>query len=579
MSLDTAIQSPAMPAQNAPSSRAIVSRVASFLFVAFMLAVVIVPVAFVFYGSFRTDSPGAVDAGFTWANWQTAYLSPVYVQALTNTVILGVVVAVLSLVVGGAMAWIIARTDTPGRNSLALLILLPLMISNLITTLAWIALAAPNAGFINAYFRMFTGVRTLFDVYSFTGIVLVHVLHYAAFAFLALYAALRSIDASLEEASYMLGVGPVRTGFRMTLPLITPTIATTFLVIFIFVAENFSVPTLLGAPVDFQTLPSMIYFNMAVTPTQPTVAAASGTVLLWIAVIGTLLQRRMTRRANRYVTVTGKGTRHRLVRLGGWRYVTCGFIVLYLVLAVGLPYLALVLGSLMNFLTPRLRPDIFSLDNYRILFVGDNITPMVNSLTFSIFGGLGLTAIYVFLSFAIGRIKSRWAFAADYITIIPTAVPALILGIGLIWTFVGLPLPIYGTAAILMIAYFLRNIGYGVRHANNAFAQVSGDLSEAARMTGATPLRALWDIALPIIRPSILSLWTMLFIFIFMEISATILLYTPNTRTLPTVLWNYMGSGSQPRAFAVAVVQATLIFVILFITDRKFGTLRTSLDS
>jgi len=158
-------------------------------------------------------------------------------------------------------------------------------------------------------------------------------------------------------------------------------------------------------------------------------------------------------------------------------------------------------------------------------------------------------------------------------------VPALILGIGLIWAFVGFPLPVYGTMTILLIAYFLRNIGYGVRHSNNAFAQVSPDLSEAARMTGATPLRALWDIALPIIRPSILSLWTMLFIFIFMEISATILLYTPDTRTLPTVLWNYMGSGSQPRAFAVAVVQATLIFVILFITDRRFGTLRTSLDA
>ncbi|WP_454854780.1 ABC transporter permease [Rhizobium binxianense] len=289
------------------SSTPLLTRAVSFLFIAFLLVVVIVPVATVFYGSFRTDSPGAPDATFTLANWQTAYLSPVYMEALWNTVLLGVVVAVLSLVVGGALAWIVARTDTPGRNMLALLIVVPLMISNLITTLAWIALAAPNAGFINAYVRMFTGVRTIFDIYSFAGIVTVHVLHYAAFAFLALFAALRSIDASLEEASYMLGVGPLRTSLRMTLPLIAPTIATTFLVIFIFVAENFSVPALLGTPVNFQTLPSMIFFNMAVTPTQPTIAAASGTLLLWIALIGTVLQRRLTSRANRYVTVTGKG--------------------------------------------------------------------------------------------------------------------------------------------------------------------------------------------------------------------------------------------------------------------------------
>jgi iron(III) transport system permease protein len=493
--------------------------------------------------------------------------------------LLGVVVAVVSLALGGALAWILARTDTPGRESLGLLIIVPLMISNLITTLAWIALAAPSAGFINAWVRDITGLRTLFNVYSFSGIVLVHVLHYSAFAFLALFAALRSIDASLEEASYMLGVGPLRTSVKMTLPLIAPTIATTLLVIFIFVAENFSVPTLLGTPVNFQTLPSLIFFNMAVTPVQPTVAAASGTLLLWIALIGTVLQRRLASRAGRYVTVTGKASRHRLVRLGAWRYVTLAFVVLYLLLAVGLPYIALLLGSLMNFLTPRLTMRVFTLANYRSFFVGDNVTPTLNSLGLSIFGGFGLTVVYVLISFMLSRVRGVWSRVADYVTIIPTAVPALILGIGLIWTFVGLPIPVYGTLSILVIAYFLRNIGYGVRHANNAFAQISGDLTEAARMTGATSLRALWDISLPLIRPAILSLWTMLFIFIFMEISATILLYSPSTRTLPTVLWNYMGSGSQPRAFAIAVVQATLIFIIIFIANRRFGMLRSSLDA
>jgi iron(III) transport system permease protein len=557
----------------------VVQKTTGVAFVALLLVLILVPIGYVFYGSFRTDAPGTPNAGFTWQNWDTAYLSPTYVAALENTVALGVVVAVLSLMLGGALAWIVARTDTPGRDRLGLLIIVPLMISNLITTLAWIALAAPSAGFINAYVRDLTGIRTSFNIYSFAGIVLVHVLHYSAFAFLALFAALRSIDASLEEASYMLGVGPLRTSLRMTLPLIAPTIATTMLMIFIFVAENFSVPTLLGTPVNLQTLPSLIFFNMAVTPVQPTVAAASGTVLLWIALVGTTLQRRLASRASRFVTVTGKASRHRLVRLGAWRYATLGFVSLYLLLSVGLPYAALLLGSLMNFLTPHLNPQVFTLDNYRSFFVGDNVTPTLNSLGLSVLGGLGLTVLYVLISFWVSRLSGAWARLADYVTIIPTAVPALILGMGLIWTFVGLPIPVYGTLTILVIAYFLRNLGYGVRHANNAFSQIAGDLTEAARMTGATPLRALWDISLPLIRPAILSLWAMLFIFIFMEISATILLYTPATRTLPTVLWEYMGSGSQPSAFAIAVVQATLVFVIIFFANRKFGMLRNSLDS
>jgi iron(III) transport system permease protein len=566
------------PAWRRDTVKAVRSVVSAFVLAALFI-LILVPVTYVFYGSVRSGAPGVPDAVFTWANWETAYASPSYLTALGNTVVLGIVVAILSLAVGGALAWIVARTDALWRNQLALLVIVPLMISNLITTLAWIALLAPNAGFINAWGRAHLGIRTLFNIYSFSGIVLVHVLHYASFAFISLFAALRSIDSSLEEASYMLGAGPLRTGLRMTLPLIMPTLSTTFLVIFVFVAENFSVPTLLGTPVGFQTLPSLIYYNMAVSPAQPNVAAASGTMLLWVALLGTIFQRQLTGPANRYVTIGGKGGRHRLVRLGPWRYVATAFVVLFVFMAVALPYAVLVLASFLNFLTPNLKPELFTLDNYRALFVGDNLTAVSNSLLFSALGGLGMTVLYIGIGFILSKSRHTWGRIVDYVTIIPTAIPALILGIGLIWTFVGLPIPVYGTAAILMIAYFLRFIGFGVRHANNALSQVAGDLTEAARIGGASPARAFWDVLVPIIRPSILSLWTVLFIFIFMEISATILLYTSATRTLSTVLWNYMGSGSQTRAFAVAVAQATLIFALLIVTDRKFGTLRSTLQS
>src|SRR5690606_30068952 len=165
---------------------------------------------------------------------------------------------------------IVARTNAPGRDKIALLVIIPLMLSNLITTVGWIALAAPNAGFINAAARALFGINTVFNIYSFPGIVLVLAVDHAAFAFVAFYAALRSIDGALEEASYMLGAGPVETGLRMTLPLIFPTIASTFLLIFVMTAENFSVPTLLGSAFQIQTLPSRIYFDMTVEPSEST---------------------------------------------------------------------------------------------------------------------------------------------------------------------------------------------------------------------------------------------------------------------------------------------------------------------
>ena len=539
---------------------------------------ILAPLVYVFYGAFRTAAPGTPGASFTVAKWITVYTSPDYLIVCWNTLLLGIAVSLLSLAVGGTLAWIIARTNAYWRNQLALLIIVPLMISNLVTALAWIALAAPHAGFINFWAREVFGIPSLVNIYSFWGIVWVLVLHYASFAFLSLYAALRSIDASLEEASYMLGGGPLRTGLRMTLPLVMPTLATGFVIIFVFVAENFSVPTLLGTPVGFETLPSRIYTEMAVTPTDPTLGAAAGTMLLWIALAGTLWQRRMLSRASRYVTIGGKGGRHRLTDLGGARWLGTAFVIGFLFLAVGLPYLVLVLGSFLSFLTPHLRSSLFTFDNYRRLFQGNDFLPVQNSLILSALGGLGITFAYVLISYLLSQYRGRFGRILDTILIVPTAIPALVLGVGMVWAFVGLPLPIYGTMTILIIAYFIRYIGYGVRHANTALIQVSSELPEAARVLGASPLRSFRDVLIPIIRPSILSLWTVLFIFIFMELSVTILLYSPTSRTLPVVLWNYMASGFQTRAFAVAVFQATLIFVVLFVANRKFGTLRTTLE-
>jgi iron(III) transport system permease protein len=564
-----------------PMMQTVLEKAESLLAVvifAVTFAAVLLPVGYVFYGSVRSDSPGAPEAEFTFQNWITVYASEHYLTALGNTCALAGLVAVLSLIIGGILAWIIARTDAPWRNQLALFLVVPLMISNLITALAWVALAAPNAGLINVIARKLFGIETLFDIYSFSGIALVLTLHYSSFAFLNLYAALRSVDASLEEASYMLGGGPLRTGLKMTFPLIWPTIAASFLIIFVFVTENFSVPTLLGSPVGFFTLPSQIYVDMAVDPVNPPLAAVSGTMLLWIAVIGIVWQRRIIGRANRYVTIAGKGSRTRLTNLGPWKYAAVGFIVVFLGLGAVLPYFVLLLGSFLGFVTSNLSLSLFTLENYVKLFSGESLLSVRNSLVLAGVGGLAATLFYAFLSHLIKQLPKSLGGLVDYLTIIPTAIPALVLGIGLIWAFVGMPLPIYGTMAILVIAYFTRFIGYGVRHSRAALVQISDELTEAARISGASPLRAFRNISLPLIRPSLLSLWTMLFIFIFMEISATILLYSPKTVTLPVNLWNYMSSGYQTRAYAVAVVQATIIFAILYVTNRLFGTLKSTLD-
>jgi iron(III) transport system permease protein len=536
------------------------------------------PIGALLIGSFRTDAPGAPGNSFTAANWIAVYTDERYRTAFLNTVALCTTVALLSIIVGGALAWILARSDAPWRRPLAVLMVVPLMISNLITALAWVALAAPNAGFLNIAARALFGIQTAVNIYSFWGVTLVFVLHYASLAFVALYAALQSIDGSLEEASYSVGAGPLRTAIDTTLPLVWPAIASTFLLIFVFTAENFSVPMLLGGRVGFHTLASWVYIDMSGDPARPTLGAAAGIVLLWIGLAGTLWQRRITRHGKRYATITGKGTRHRVTRLGHWRYAATGLVLLYLFLAVGLPYATLGLGSLIKFVTPRLTFASFTTANYENLLSTDNLVPVTNSLLLAGIGGLLATLAYVFIAYLIRRTPGPVGTSMDYIVILPTAIPALALGVGFVWALVGLPVPIYGTIWALAIAYFTRFVGIGVRQSQAAFTQVSDELIDAARVCGASALQSFRDILLPLLRPFLLSLWTVLFIFIFTEISITIMLYTPNTMTLPVLLWSRMSSGHQTLAFAVAMLQATIVLAILYLSNRLFGTLRATIS-
>lgn len=537
------------------------------------------PLVYLLLGSFSTEVLNHPNAEFTLANWITVYTSPVYLTTFLNTIALSAVTAVASLVVGSAMAWVVARTNAPGKDVLALLIVVPLMLSNTITTLSWIALAAPNAGFLNAAGRALFGINTIFDVYSFGGIVLVLVTHYASFAFVAMYASLRSIDGSLEEASYMAGAGIFQTGFRMTLPLVWPTIASSALIIFVLSAENFSVTTLLGAPFNFQTLPARIFYDMTVEPSRPTLAAAAGTMLLWIALIGTFWQRRTMARSKNYVTITGKGSRPRITQLSrSGKFISSGGLVLFILIAVVIPYCALLMGSFLGFLTPRISWKLFTIDNYLHLFTADTFIATTNSLLYSIFGGLFMTAFYVLLAYCIKRSHSFSGKLMEYAVIIPTAIPGLVLGLGILWTFVGLPLPIYGTAAILIIAYLSRSIGYGVRQSRVALVQVSEELTEAAQMSGANAIRSFRDVTVPILRPTLLALWTMLFMNVFTELGLTILLYNYKTITLPISLWNDMASGHQTGAFAIAVLQAAIIFIIIFAANWRWGILKNTLD-
>lgn len=551
---------------------------ANWLMFGLTLLLITMPILSLLYGTLVADGNREDPVRFTLENYREVYTGGLFLGRFVNTIVLSTTVATLSVILGAVFAWIVSRTNAPGVQTATPFLVVPIMMSSLVSSLAWIALAAPNAGFLNIAIMGATGVRRVLDIYSFAGMVWVLVLNYAAFAFIAINGALRSIDSDLEEASYILGVSPLRTACTMTLPLVFPTLASTFLLIFVFVSENFAVPLALGTSSGYETLMSRIYNAIADTPARPGLAAVAGTLLLLIAMVGTLWQRRIMANAKRYVTVGGKGGRRKLTDLGKWKYAASAVIFGYLFIAVVLPYCALIAASLMHFVTPRISMGIWTLSNYQKMFDPAFLQLIGNSFLLSVVGGLVAVAFYFFLAYQLSTSTSRLAKFTEYAAIVPTVTPSIVLAIGFMWAYVSLPLPLYGTIWLIFIALLTRSIGLGVRQSRAAILQISGDLVDASRVAGSGPVKTFRDIVVPALKPAVMSIWTVVFVQFFLDVGLTVVLYTPSSMTIPIYLWTKMNGGQVTEAFAVAVLEATIIFVILFAADRLFGTVRASLS-
>lgn len=537
---------------------------------------VILPLLFLLYAAFSTGSPGQPGALVTLEHVRTVYFSTKYVGPLLNSLYLAVVVTVLVVPVGTLFAWLIARTDIPQRRLIESLMVLPIFISPLLGALAWVALAAPGSGFINAFARTFgLAARDLIDIYSFSGIVFVMFLYFVPFAYLFVVGALKNMDPALEDAVHTIGGGDLAAIRHVTLPMLVPAVFSSALLVFVLATEHFAVPAMLGVRMgEFTTITMLIYQGFLFQNVPQGEVAALGTLLLWLTLAGIFFYRRTVAIARRYVTVSGKGYQPRLIVLGKWRYAALALLALYAAAAVVLPYVALVLASLLRFLTPRLRLELFTLDNYAQLVQPSALLAIQNTLLLGIAGATITAVLAFFVSYLIVRGRGRVTAAIDYISTLPVAIPSMAMAIGLLWTYTLLPLPVYGTLAVLLIAYVTRFLVYGVRIGTAGLHQIDPELEEAGRIAGLSRLATFWRIALPLLRPSLLAAWILLFVLIVVEISATILLYTANTTTMSVAIWLAVETSGSVRAFTMGALQITLVFIVISLAHRMTGSLQ-----
>lgn len=529
---------------------------------------VLVPIGFLVYAALSTGSPGSRGNELTFVNVVRVFGTTEFLVPLRNSLVLATAVAAASLVIGVLLAWLVTKTGMKRARMWENLLIVPVYLSPLMLALAYVAIAAPRVGFLNLLLP--ESLRVL-SIYNFGGLVWVMTASYAGYVLLYMVGPIRALNAELEEAALVLGSGRWQILRRVILPLLGPAMLASFVIVFTLAAENFAVPSLLGSTFGFPTIPSEIYYLVQSTPSDPNLAAALGIMLLILTFVGIAIYRRMIRIASRYETVGGKPRATRAFQVRRFRWVPTAIVVTWLVVALVLPFAGLVVGSLMKFISSNIDPSDFTLANYRKVFEGPGLQAIGNTLLMSIVAGTVAAFLGALVSYTVMRTKSVGRSYLDYVSTATVAIPGLTLAIGLLWVYVRLPLPIYGTVWMLVIAFITRFLAHSVRVSSVTLLPISPQLDEAGRVLGAGMARRLATITLPLMRPGIVSAWMLIFIFATNEVSAAVLLYTPASQNIAVRVWTSVQTQGSIQAFAYATVQSVIIAIVLLAIYRIFG--------
>ncbi len=557
------------------SSKQVAITLLGFLLAVAIILLVVAPLAHVFDIATREENNMGVSEVRSLTALIDVYTSAEYLEPLAHTFVLAVVVTALSLLAGVGMAVIVARTNIPFKSMWDLMIMMPLFLSPFTLLIAWVTLAGPNTGFLNgignAIFR--AGISrppNIVNINTYLGIVWVMFLVSCPMAYLFTIGTLRGMDSSLEEASRSAGASPLRTILSITLPVCLPSILSAGLLIFILTMETYTIPGVLGSAFGYSTLPWQLYIDSSSVPPRLAHAAAAGTLLLVITGAGIWAQRRITRFSSRYVTITGKSASARPFDLGRAQWIFTLVLALYVGCAVVLPLIALIVASFLKFSAAVPTIEAFTTIHYTQFFTEPaSRAALPNTILLAVVSA----ATCVVLGVTVGALDLRrprwWTKVIASVGILPVAVPGLIFGFGILWTYISTPL--YGTIGILLLAHIARFIPYGLIASRAALLQVHPSLEECGRMAGAGPTRVLATITLPLVKPALIATLFLVMVQSVKELSASILLFTPRSQVLSTLTWQYVESGDFQYAATIGIIQTIMLVAMILITRYLLG--------
>jgi len=525
---------------------------------------------------FTTKLTGELDE-FTLSYYRDMFRELQVLGPFLNTVYFSVGSALLATLLGGLVAWIVTRTDSPLRGLGYFTAFASFGTPFILYTIGWLLILG-KAGPVNSWLRVFLDHSgPVVNVYSMWGMVFVEALLWSPFVFLLLAASFRSMDPSLEEASAVCGARVWQTLRRISLRLMLPAFFSVLLLIFIRAFESFEIPALVGLPGDIRVLTTSILLDAQRMP--PTYGRAGAfAVLLMLVVACTLyFYFRMTREASRFHTITGKGYRPALIQLGGWRYVTAAGLLLYSFVLLVLPFLIVLWASLLPFyIQPSLEAiSKFTLKNYVTAIHFPKITDSIkNSILLGIGSASAVMVLTTLASWILVRTKLRGRWLLDLLTTLPLLFPGIVMGLAIMRFYLLVPIPIYGTLWILLVAFVTRYIPYGIRYTHSGLLQLHRELEEAAYTSGSSWLDTMRRITLPLLTPSFLGGWVFIFLLSAKELSMSILLVSPQTPVVSVAIYELWENGQVGELAAFGVIWTVILVsvaITYYLIARRYG--------
>lgn len=501
-------------------------------------------------------------------NFTALFNDPRFYQAVGNTLICGIGATILSCLLGFSLAWIVARTDVPGRGWFETLNLVPFFLSPYVGAVSWIYLAAPNSGILTNLLKTVGLSADFIHIYSLGGVIWVLSLFYTPYVYLFVIAPMRQMDAALEDAARVHGASFWYTLRHITVPLLMPALLSGALVVFVTSAGLFDVPLALASTKGIRTMPTEI-FSLVQYPSDFGRAAAFGVIVLTATVLLAIWQRSYLGK-RRYEIVSGKGYRPRIVQLRPLgRFAALTLEIVYIGGGVVLPLIALLMVSFSSIWTGSLRWATLTLSNYKYVLFNYALTQqaIMNSLFLAFVGATLGVIMSLMQAYYLNRGPRRGRTVVDALLSLPLGIPGIILGLGFL--ILAIRTPLYSTLTIILIAYIARFFPLATRGLTAMFLAINPELEQSARASGASWLQTMRYVMLPLLKPAIIAAWLMLFVIFIRELGATILLYAQGTETISVALV-ILSERSFGFVAALAVVQLVML-LCAFVVFRLSG--------